>query len=123
MYTIHLQDLRFTGYHGLYEAEKVLGNEFELQVAIRVTTEPDAVAEATLSLDYVRAYSIIRQCMEQPTPLLEQVAMQIVRQLMLNFPAADSVHIRLFKLHPPIPAFVGKVGVEFDINRKNIPLS
>jgi dihydroneopterin aldolase len=122
MYTIHLQNLRFTGYHGLYEAEKVVGNEFEVQVAIRVSTEPESASADVLSLDYVQAYAIIRECMEEPTPLLEQLAMKIVRKLLLSFPPAESVHISLFKLHPPIPAFEGKVGVEFDINRKNIPL-
>jgi dihydroneopterin aldolase len=118
MYTIHLNNLRFNGFHGLYPAEKLLGNEFEVQLSIQVDASPSHSTGAP-SLDYVLAYAIIRECMDQPTPLLEELAMTIARKLLNKFPIASKVHIALFKLHPPIPAFEGKVGVEFDVDRSN----
>ncbi len=118
MYTIHLHNLRFHGFHGLYEAEKILGNEFEVQVSILVDAAP-ANPGKDPSLDYVLAYAIIRECMSQPTPLLEDLALTIARRLLDKFTIAGKVHIALFKLHPPIPAFEGKVGVEFDVDRSN----
>jgi dihydroneopterin aldolase len=118
MYTIHLHNLRFNGFHGLYAAEKLLGNEFEIQLSIQLDASPAQTNEEP-SLDYVQAYAIIQECMDQPTPLLEELAMTIARRLLNKFPIASKVHIALFKLHPPIPAFEGKVGVEFDVDRSN----
>lgn len=118
MYTIHLHNLRFFGFHGLYEAEKLLGNEFEVQISIHVDVSPTQ-ANTEPPLDYVEAYDIIRECMNRPTPLLEDLAMTIARRLLDKFPVASKVHISLFKLHPPITAFEGKVGVEFDVDRLN----
>jgi dihydroneopterin aldolase len=117
MYTIHLQDLRFNGFHGLYEAEKRLGNEFEVNVSIQVDEDIALVSPDRPSLDYVHAYDIIRQCMEQPTPLLEQLGNTIALHLMEKFSMAKQVHISIYKLHAPIPSFEGKVGVEFVIDR------
>jgi len=31
--TLHLEKLQFFAYHGLYEEEKKLGNEFELNIS------------------------------------------------------------------------------------------
>lgn len=118
MYTIHLNNLRFNGFHGLYPAEKLLGNQFEVQLSIQVDASPGQT-NANPPLDYVEAYAIIRECMDQPTPLLEELAMTIARSIFNQFPVATKVHIALFKLHPPIPAFEGKVGVEFDVDRTN----
>ena len=117
MYTIHLQNLRFNGFHGLYEAEKRLGNAFEVNVSVHVDDNIALVSPDSTSLDYVHAYDVIRRCMEQPTPLLEQLAHTIAKLLLEKFPIAKQVHISIYKLHAPIPSFEGKVGVEFVIDR------
>jgi 7,8-dihydroneopterin aldolase/epimerase/oxygenase len=120
MYTIHLQQLRFTGFHGLYPYEKKLGNEFEVNVRIQVDENiPPSHSDIPL-VDYTEAFALIRTCMLTPTPLLEELARTIASQLLQHFPAAQQIHLSLFKLHPPIPHFQGKVGVEFDIDRHQI---
>ncbi len=121
MYIIHLHNLRFNGFHGLYDAEKILGNEFEVQVSICIDTAAPSTVSGQPALDYVQAYTIIRQCMLHPTPLLEELAMTISHRLLHEFSIASKVHIAIFKLHPPIAPFEGKVGVEFDVDRTNLP--
>ena len=121
MYTIHLHNLRFNGFHGLYDAEKLLGNEFEVQVSIDISTNYPSISSGQPALDYVQAYTIIRQCMLHPTPLLEELAISIAHRLLHEFSIASKVHIAIFKLHPPIALFEGKVGVEFAVDRTNLP--
>jgi len=120
MFTIHLQQLRFTGFHGLYPYEKKLGNQFEVNVSILVDRAFSEVSTDTPPVDYVNAYETIKECMDIPTPLLENLALTIVSKLLHQFPAAHKIHISLFKLHPPIPQFEGKVGVEFDVDRSQL---
>lgn len=120
MFTIHLQQLRFTGFHGLYPYEKKLGNQFEVNVSILADTDVTAVSSDTPPVDYVDAYQTIKGCMDIPTPLLENLALTIASKLLHQFPAAQKIHISLFKLHPPIQQFEGKVGVEFDVDRSQL---
>jgi len=120
MFTIHLKQLRFTGFHGLYPYEKKLGNQFEVNVSILADTTISAVSSDTPPVDYVNAFQTIKGCMDIPTPLLENLALTIASKLLHQFPAAKKIHISLFKLHPPIPQFEGKVGVEFDIDRSQL---
>lgn len=118
MYTIQLQQLRFTGFHGLYPYEKKLGNEFEVNVRIWVDEKYSTPATNVPLVDYTVAYAEISSCMLTPTPLLEDLAQKIASQLLQRFPAAQQIRISIDKLHPPIPQFEGKVGVEFDIYRE-----
>lgn len=117
MYSIHLHQLKFVGYHGLYPAESTLGNEFEVNVTIRVGNEPQKIDADSLQVDYVQAFQIIDARMKMATPLLETLATDIAHELLRSFPSIESIAIAICKLHPPIPGFTGKVGVEFDIAR------
>ena len=117
MYCIHLQQLRFFSFHGLYPAEATLGNEFEVNVTIRVGEMVTTNAADQPPVDYSRAFQIINARMKKTTPLLETLATDIAGELLQSFPPAESISISIYKLHPPIPGCAGKVGVEFDIVR------
>ncbi|MBU3743932.1 MAG: dihydroneopterin aldolase [Sediminibacterium sp.] len=117
MYSIHLHQLRFFGFHGLYPEEATLGNEFEVNVTIRVGEEHPTIDAHTPPVDYSKAFQIIDARMKIATPLLETLATEIANDLLQSFPPAVHISISICKLHPPIPGFTGKVGVEFDIAR------
>lgn len=117
MYSIHLQQLRFFCFHGLYPEEAKLGNEFEVNVTILVGDEPPKINLDTLQVDYSKAFQIIEARMKFATPLLETLAKDIANELLYVFPPVESIRISIFKLNPPIPGYTGKVGVEFDVVR------
>ncbi|MEI8110934.1 MAG: dihydroneopterin aldolase [Chitinophagia bacterium] len=117
MYSIHLQELRFFCFHGLYPVESKLGNEFEVNVTIRVGNHPKNIDISTLQVDYSKAFQIIEARMKIATPLLETLATDIANEMLQSFPSVESISISIGKLHPPIPGYIGKVGVEFDIAR------
>ena len=117
MYSIHLHQLRFFSYHGLYPHEATLGNEFEVNVTIQVGSESTNITPDKLTIDYSQAFQLIQARMQMATPLLETLATDIANELLQSFSSAGRITISIYKLHPPIQGFNGKVGVEFDIAR------
>jgi dihydroneopterin aldolase len=69
VYTIYLNNLRFHAYHGLFDEEKIIGNEFVVNVEIVLLNE-QIISDLNQSIDYSKVYEIIKDIMKTPTPLL-----------------------------------------------------
>jgi dihydroneopterin aldolase len=117
MLSIHLNNLLFHSYHGLYEEESVLGNDFK--VDITVWHQPARIPVRTLheTINYVTVYELVKKRMETPTLLLETLATTIAQEILATFKQAEKVNISIDKLQPPIRDFHGSVGVEFELKR------
>jgi len=70
---IYLTDLEFFGFHGLYEAEKKIGNRFKLDIIIDFTPPVKRVEHIDQTINYVQVYRQVQLIMDQPTPLLETI--------------------------------------------------
>jgi 7,8-dihydroneopterin aldolase/epimerase/oxygenase len=112
MFTIHLHQLRFFAHHGVYEQEKLKGNNFEVDVDVDFNI-PGPVTALQQTVDYVRLYNVIQQRMQQPTPLLETVAQDTAALLHQADSRINKVLIRIKKINPPIPGFSGSIAVSF----------
>ena len=112
MLTIQLRNLHFFAYHGLFEQEKMTGNNFELEVDIQVNV-PDRITSLKHTLDYVIVYEMIEKRMEQPTALLETVAQELAEKIHLLDNRVKYVEITIRKLAPPIKNFKGYVGISY----------
>jgi dihydroneopterin aldolase len=115
MFTIQLSNLKFFSFHGLHEEERVLGNEYEINVAVTFT-ETGAITTLGQTIDYVKVYNIIKQRMEMPTALLETVAQDLAQLIYTADSRITSISINIKKMHPPIVAFTGNVGVSYKID-------
>lgn len=113
MITIHLHNLKFFGYHGVHEEEKLLGNEYEVNVDIEFHEETAEIVSLNQTLNYVEIFKIIKKRMQIPTPLLETIVMDIGNTIQTNYKNIRSINIRLKKLHPPVTALQGSVGVSW----------
>ncbi len=113
MLAIHLNNLLFKSHHGIYDEEKLLGNQFEINCTIKINSE-EKILHLHQSVDYVKAYSIIKSRMNKPTPLLETVADEIVEELHQFDAKIKYIQLSITKLHPPIVAFEGSVGVSIE---------
>src|SRR5437016_517914 len=80
MLTINLNNLRFYSFHGLHEEERVLGNEYEVNVSISIEAK-ERIVSLEQTVNYVAVYKIIQQQMEKPNLLLEQVAHELAGQI------------------------------------------
>ena len=111
---ISLSNLEFFGFHGLYEEEKKLGNQFTVNVKIDFTPSVDIVNELDQTIDYVKVYHIIKDIMDIPTPLLETLVCKIADQILLNHTIAEKVFVQITKQKLPIPNFVGDTSVSIE---------
>ena len=112
MFTIHLTNLQFHSFHGIYEEEKILGNAYEVNVELTV----DAGGEVTTldqTVNYESAYAIIAKRMGVPTALLETVAQDLAQLLAAADKHTKAVRVNIQKKYPPIATFQGAVGVTY----------
>lgn len=113
MITIHLHNLIFYAYHGVYEEERTMGNEFELSADIRFKEEAEVIHSIQQTINYVDVYDIIKQRMDIPSALLETVVMDIGVSIQKKYHALHSISIHLKKNNPHIAGFQGAVGVSW----------
>lgn len=111
--TIHLEKLRFYGYHGLYVQEQKLGAWFELDLSLEWPDPERPIRYLHETVNYVAVYDLVKERMTQPEELLETLAMEMVHLLRDNFPQVSEVSIRVAKINPPLLNFQGTVAVEY----------
>lgn len=110
---ISLQNVRFFAHHGVFEEERILGNEFAVNLSLTVKAPKEMLTELEQTINYAEVYRIVNERFSSPTPLLETLAMQIAGALKQAFPSLKKVGIQIAKLHPPIAAFTGSVSVTY----------
>jgi 7,8-dihydroneopterin aldolase/epimerase/oxygenase len=120
MLSIHLHKVIIHAYHGVYAEEKVLGNDFLVDVSVNYHPSKYPVTTIENTIDYVALYDLVKKRMSIATPLLETVASEIALEILAQFSLSVTVNIAIKKLHPPIPAFQGSTGVSLIIHRKDI---
>jgi dihydroneopterin aldolase len=113
MVSIHLDKLCFNSFHGVHEEERILGNEYIVDCIIDFYEKEEVILHIDDTINYVTVYEIIKKRMAIPTQLLETVVMQIGSEIYESFPQVKSINISLTKLHPPIEAIQGSVGVRW----------
>ncbi len=120
MMKIHLEQLHFFAYHGLYEEERILGNEFVVDLCIQYQPNQKIIHSITETVDYTVVYDLLHQRMMVPTELLETIATDFCNQVMDKFPSVQVIEFSIKKIQPPIQKFVGNVGVSFQLKRSEL---
>ena len=112
MYTIYLNNLHFHAYHGLFNEEKIIGNEFVVNVEIVLLNE-QIISDLNQSIDYSQVYEFIKDIMKTPTPLLETIVANISDAIYAYNKNIKEINIKIEKKHPPIQNFMGNVAVSY----------
>lgn len=107
MLTISLEQLRFHAPIGLYPEEKVLGNDFLIDLHIHLKEGELPVRELSQTVDYVKAYELVKNEMQKPHQLLETIAENCLRTMKESWPQIVSAEICIRKLHPPMSDDIG----------------
>lgn len=121
MFSIHLHQVQIHAYHGLYEEEKVLGNDFVIDLRVNYHPATLPIQQLEQTINYVSLYELLQKHMQVPTALLETVISNISIDILAQFSLAEEVHMSIRKLHPPIAQFIGATGVSLSLNRKDLP--
>ena len=114
---IYLNDLLFNGFHGVYPAERKIGNTFKVDVRIQMTPATKTIHKLEDTIDYVQVYALIQKIMAVPTPLLETIVANIADQILAAHPIAESVYVKITKQQLSVPYFEGTTAVDIERNR------
>jgi len=114
---IYLNDLIFNGFHGVYPAEKKIGNTFKVDVRIQLIPATKKIEQLEQTIDYVQVFGLIQKIMSVPTPLLETIVTKIADEILVAHPIAQSVYVKITKQQLSVPYFEGTTAVDIERDR------
>jgi len=104
MLTVSLHNIRIRAPHGLYPEETIRGNDFEVDVDVRL---PVVIGQDWPLIDYARISEIVHFVMTgEAVPLLEMLAQEIFIGLRAEWPVLTHIKICIRKMSPPMPGDV-----------------
>lgn len=111
MVTVHLHNLIFSGHHGVYEAELMTGNTFEVNLDVSYDEQTRSFETLEGTVNYVRLFEIVQHRMHKPSLLLEKIGARIIGEIKKEYPFVGEVRVTIYKLQAPIGNFQGRAGV------------
>lgn len=110
---IVIRDMVFYGYHGVFEAEREIGQRFEVDVELCLDLRSVAHSDdLDGTINYVDVYTAVKDLVEeQEFRLIESLAEAIAQQILTAYDLKEVV-VRVRKPHAPIGGIVGTVEVE-----------
>jgi len=118
---IKLTNIVFYAHHGYYEAERELGQRFEVDIEVECDLH-DAIKNDDLksTIDYRHIYSIAKDAFENNKfKLLETVANRIAVQILQSHPV-ESVLIRVRKPHVPLKGLLDHIEIELKRSKNDL---
>jgi dihydroneopterin aldolase len=110
MIAVHLKELKFHAYHGLYAGEEKTGGLFEVNLSVWYKPE-GRIEQLDQTINYVELFNIVKQRMMQQTSLIETVAEDMCTQLKERFTMINKIELSIDKCSPPIEQLSGKTGI------------
>jgi len=110
---IAIEGMRFYAFHGFYDEEQKIGNDYE--VSVYVDTNFAAAAskdDLAGTVNYETIYRIVKIEMQKRTRLLEALAQRIIDKIKALFDTIETITLRLAKLSPPISGDINRVWIE-----------
>ena len=112
---ITLTGLRVFGRHGVYDEERRVGQDFVIDVTLRLDTRPAAASDDVA--DTVHYGDMAEQIAEivggEPVDLLETLAARIADHV-LGYEIVDGARVTVHKPQAPIPLAFTDVSVTID---------
>lgn len=110
---IVLRDMVFYGYHGVFEAEREIGQRFEVDVELHLDLRSAGRSDdLDATVNYVDVYTVVKDIVEeQEFDLVESLAEAVAQQILSAYDL-ERVVVRVRKPHAPIGGITGGVEVE-----------
>lgn len=118
---ILISGLEFYAFHGASDEEQAIGHRYRVEARLTVDTRPAGASDALSdTVDYGQvAQHIVSLGTTTQFRLLEALAQRLTETLFVAFPLIQALWLRVEKLHPPINAIAGSVGVEITRRRED----
>lgn len=115
MATVELRGMKFYAFHGYYEFERRVGNNFELDVVATISMNEDPNDRIENTLNYEEIYKISQSYMQKKYLLLESLAFDIAHDIKSQHPIVQDVEVKLSKLKPPVGGKVDRAVVSIKL--------
>ncbi|MFT6810789.1 MAG: dihydroneopterin aldolase [Saprospiraceae bacterium] len=115
MARVALKGMKFYAFHGYYDFERRIGNNFEvdLEATLKIKEDPNDRIEATIN--YEEMYAICEQHMQMKYLLLESLAYDIACEIKRKHPIVEKIEVKLAKLNPPVGGKVDRAIVTIEL--------
>lgn len=109
---IIIEGMKFYAFHGHYEAEKIIGTYFQVDLHIKADCLKAAVSDnLNDALNYHEVFLLVQTEMGKKSNLIENVANRILNSLFEKFPQIKKAKIKVSKLNPPMGGEIESVSV------------
>ena len=111
---IHVNDMEFYGYHGVFPEETKLGQRFRLTVTLAVDLQKaGGTDDLAHTVNYGEVYQVCRSVVEgEPKKLVEAVAEEVASRLLSEFQLVKGIRALMIEPDPPIPGHYKSVAIE-----------
>lgn len=110
--------MRFYAHHGCFEQERAIGTHFRVDLSFVTDTSKAEVSDNIVdTVSYLDVYQVVKVEMMKPSHLLENVARRVGEKVLADFPAVESVTVKVSKLNPPLGGQMDSVSVEIELKR------
>ena len=107
-----INNMQFYAYHGVYEQENKVGNNYlvdlKLGIDLSKACKSDLLED---TINYAAVFDKVTTVMNKPCKLIEYLAENICRELKSSFLEIQNIEIKVTKANPPIQGQVDSVSV------------
>jgi len=114
MTRIALEGMHFFAYHGYYEEERIVGNQFIIDTYVDVDTFDSTDDDINDTVNYEVIYDIVKGHMTKKYKLLETIALNISTDLKNRFSNIKKVKVKVSKVGPQLGGEVDRAVIEYE---------
>jgi dihydroneopterin aldolase len=115
---VGLEGVKFNASIGFFEEERILKNNFLVDVDVLFTqNDVSETEDLSQTVDYGLLYQICEKAFAEETLLIETVAQKILVEIQTGFSFIDEIHIKIKKLNPPIKAQIQHSFIEINYKK------
>ena len=107
--------MKFYAFHGFYEFERKVGNNFVVDVTVDVNLDANPNEQIENTVNYEDIYTICHKFMRKKYSLLETLAFDIAQSIKDHSELVNNVQVTLSKLNPPLPGKVERSEIVVDL--------
>jgi 7,8-dihydroneopterin aldolase/epimerase/oxygenase len=119
---IILSNMKFYGYHGVMPQEQENGQNFFIDVEMFTDIEKPGLSDNLEdTIDYSEVYGVIKNITtNEKFRLIEKLADNISREILLRFEKIDKIIVRVRKPDAPIDGEFDWAGVQVERDRNDL---
>ena len=110
---IQIEGMEFYAYHGHFEEERIVGNDFVIDLTLETNLEPAAHSDdIDDAVNYQEIYNLIKEEMKVKSALLENIADRIIEAIYIEFAdQVEFVKVKVSKMNPPLNGKIRNVSI------------